>query len=302
MVSSQLTAGRLDVGSQGPSNGRGDAVLLQYRGKRLQAVRGASDVVVLPHFIGGDEVDMAQHAFQTGGQFSGALVRIVDAAHHRVFKGDAAVRGGDVVPAGFQQHFHTPSAIDGHDLVTDVVVRRVKRDRERELGPELHQLVDLRHDAAGGHRDVPGTDVGAVFPGDDVEEAEHVVIVQKGLSHAHEDDVGDPDAQFALGGIDLRQHLGGPEAPGTAVDGGRTEGTPHVTADLRRDADGVTVLVLHQDRFHGVPVVQFVKVLDGPVDGGGPLEDSLRVVDLIVFRQGRTEVFRQVRLLQEDSA
>ena len=169
MVSSQLTAGRLDVGAQGPSNGGGDAVLLKDRGKRLQALRGTSHIVVLPHLIGGDQVDMAQHAFQTGGQFSGAVVRVVDTAHHRVLEGDAAVRGGDIVPAGLQEHFDAPAAIDGHDPVTDVVVRRMQRDRQRELWPELHQLVDLRHDAAGGHRDVPGADVGPVFPGDDVD-------------------------------------------------------------------------------------------------------------------------------------
>ena len=242
---------------------------------------------------------MAQHAFEPGSQFPRTFIGIVDAAHHRVLEGDPPVRGGDVVPAGFQEHFHAPAAIDGHDPVTDVVVRRVQRHGQRELGPQFHELIDLRHDAAGGHRDVPGTDVGAVLPGDDVEEAEHVVIVQKGLSHAHEDDVGDPDAQFSLGGVDLRQHLGGPEAPGTAVDGGRAEGTAHVAADLGGNTDGVTVLVFHQDRFHGVPVVQFVKILDGAVDGGRPFQHGLRVKDLVPLFQRGAELFRQVRHVGE---
>ena len=177
MVSSELNAGRLDVGSQGPSNGGRDAVLFKDLREGFQPFRGTSDVVVFPHFIGGDQVDMAQHAFETGGQFSGALVGIVDAAHHRVLEGDPPVRGGDVVPAGLQQLFHAPAAIEWHDPVTDVVVRRVQGHRERELGSQLHELIDLRHDAAGGHRDVPGTDVGAVLPGDDVEETEKTCLL-----------------------------------------------------------------------------------------------------------------------------
>ena len=92
-------------------------------------------------------------------------------------------------PAGFQQHFHTPSAIDGHDLVTDVVVRRVKRDRERELGPELHQLVDLRHDAAGGQAHVAKANLNALRLPQQPQELHHVVVIIKGFPRSHQNHI-----------------------------------------------------------------------------------------------------------------
>ena len=56
-----------------------------------------------------------------------------------------------LIPAhGLHQHLHRVGVVHWHHAAADVVVGGVERDGEGELELLLGQLVDLRHEAAGG--------------------------------------------------------------------------------------------------------------------------------------------------------
>jgi hypothetical protein len=72
---------------------------------------------------------------------------VVHAIQHHVLERDAAaVLFVDVVPAGFEQLRDRVHAVDRHELVAQLVIRRVQGDGERDVHL-LRKLVHLRDEA-----------------------------------------------------------------------------------------------------------------------------------------------------------
>jgi hypothetical protein len=68
-----------------------------------------------------------------------------------------------------------------------------------------------------------------------------------------------------LGEYDLIEHFGRSQVPDEPAYGGGAERAAHPAADLCRDANGVPVLIAHDDGLDGVIVGQSPKILDGAV-------------------------------------
>ncbi len=103
---------------------------------------------------------------------------------------------------------HGPFAVDGHELVADLVVGCVEREGETEFSPAwgLDLLLDSAEsiDASdGGDGDGGHGDGGAGLVGQACDGAEDFIEVVEWFTHAHEDDVVDVHALDVAGGPPL---------------------------------------------------------------------------------------------------
>ena len=104
---------------------------------------------------------MRAHALDEVGKLLRHLTAVIDTAHHRILKADAAARLLLVAAAGRDQLLQRERIVDRHHAGTGLIVRRMERDRQCQLQMALRQLVDLGHKAAGRQADVAHTDVDA---------------------------------------------------------------------------------------------------------------------------------------------
>ena len=188
--------------------------------------------------------------------------RVVDAGEHHVLDEDLPAAQREVAVALRENVRQGIAVVHRHQVRAQPRIGCV--DREREPDREL-DFVDessqTRQPAHGGDRRTPVRD-------SDLRQAaggcEHLIDVQEGFAHAHEDEMvhGLEPAEVQHLVEDLRRAQVAPEAHRP----GRTERARERAARLRGDADRTTaVAVAHQDRLHGMPVRRAKEGLDGAV-------------------------------------
>ena len=110
----------------------------------------------------GDEVHLRHRdALHLPRKLLGAFARVVDALDDGVFERYYALRRLRVVRARREQRVERPFSVDGHELVSEGVVRRVQRHGKLELYSLGCELREARDHAAGRERYVPCAEVGA---------------------------------------------------------------------------------------------------------------------------------------------
>ena len=135
-----------------------------------------------------------------------------------------------------------PLAVDGHDLGADLVVGRVEADGE--FGAQVRRLLGESLDAGNdaGGRDGHALRAQANFAHQQADRGHEVVVVEKRLAHAHEDQVHAVAADADGVAIENRDDLAGDfarrEIALQAELGGEAELAVDGAADLRGDADG----------------------------------------------------------------
>ena len=100
------------------------------------------------------------------------------------------------------------------------------------------------------------SDVDSLRAAYQMQELEHVVVVVERLAGAHQHNVGDLFAAVLLHEQDFVQNLACGQTARASVQTGGTELAAHPAADLRRNADGHAVLVVHQYGLHAVAIPQ----------------------------------------------
>ena len=100
------------------------------------------------------------------------------------------------------------------------------------------------------------SDVDPLRTAHQMQEFEHVFIVVERLAGAHQHNVGDLFTAVLLHEQDFVQNLACGQTARASVQTGGTELAAHPAADLRRNADGHAVLVVHQYGLHAVAVPQ----------------------------------------------
>ena len=146
---------------------------------------------------------------------------------------------------------------------------------------------------------MPHSDVQALRMIYQFEELHDVIEVVKRLTDAHKDDIRDGQAGFLLRKHDLVQHFRGLQPPYEAADGRGAEGAALTAADLRRDADGVAVVIAHDDGLNGVAVRKAPEVFYCAVLGGDLLSEHLRRMQEKALIQLGPQRLREVRHLVE---
>ncbi|CAN4032353.1 N-acetyltransferase domain-containing protein, partial [Dysosmobacter welbionis] len=127
----ELSAGGVDISTQAPPHGGGDAVGFQPFLKGPDPAGGL--VGALHHVVQGNQIHVARHPPELPGDQVRLPVVVVDPVDHGVLKGDAAAGLVEVVVAGPEQLLHVIGPVDGHDLGSGLAVRRMEGHRESQL-------------------------------------------------------------------------------------------------------------------------------------------------------------------------
>ena len=243
------------------------------------AARRAGQIALL-YRVERDQIDVALHAAQPGGQLLRVFGRAVHAFGQRVFENDAAARFLDVIPAFAQNVFDFVRFGHRHHRPADLVVRGVQGDAERHRQPFVGEAVHARHKPARRQRHRAQRQLQPALFAQQPQEFDDVLIIVQRLAAAHEHDVGD----FPLGvrRDDLAENFSGRQVAGEAFERRGAEFAAHAAADLRGNAQRVAVVIPHAHALDEVAVRQAVEVFDRSVEfGGKPLED--RHAYVVVF-------------------
>ena len=169
-------------------------------------------------------------------------------------------------------------------------------DREVKLEPFLAIAADAFGKATRRDRDVASADRKPKGGIRAAQKGKNVIVIIKRLAGPHDDDVGDALPTLredAVHDEQLAHHLGGGEVPFLLVEAGGAERAAHGAADFARDADGVAVIVGHEDRLDLGPVFHLEEQFDRAV-ASDLLAVNGREGKGIGFLQGRTKGFRHV--------
>ncbi|MNC36932.1 hypothetical protein D3C75_854770 [compost metagenome] len=143
-------------------------------------------------------------------------------------------------------------------------------DSQVNLGIFFGEFVDGRNDAAGGYRDMALADVQPLLMGHEPEELHGGLIILEGLPDAHYHNTGDTllrSVQQLLGFDDLGHNLSGTQIPLQAAQSGGAEGAADPAANLGGDTHAVAVVMLHNNGFYGILVLQLKQELHRTVLG-----------------------------------
>ena len=141
---------------------------------------------------------------------------------------------------------------------------------------------------------MPLSDVNSLRAADKVQEFQHVVVVVERLARAHQHDVGDLLAAVLLHEQNFVQNLARGQIALFAVQAGRAELAAHAAADLRRDADGYAVLIMHQHGLHAVAVPHPPQVFHRAVYLTHLLARHLGHGQHEIFGQPRAQILGQI--------
>ena len=200
---------------------------------------------------GGKGFDLVEGIVHTGDE------DIFEGNHPSLFLLVIFARGGEVLEGEF--------FVNRHDLAADFIRRAMEGNGEAELEGFVGEFADLRDEAAGGNGDFACSDVATPGGVEDGEGLEEAVVVGEGLTHAHDDEVVDEAIgscrtgrtarrgatrnsrvgcathRIAFDGEDLLDDFVRLEIAFPAFEAAGTEAAAIGAADLRGDAQGVTI-------------------------------------------------------------
>ena len=214
-------------------------------------------------------------------------IGVVEAVDHHVLEAHPAAGALREALPGVDDAGDRPLAVDGHQLVAQLVGGGMQADRQVHLGQLVDHAVDPRYDTGGADRDAARPDAEPLRVVEEAHRVEHPIRVVERLAHPHEDDVV---GRAAVAGPPRRpqrvprrpvpvQHLvddlAGAQLAGEARLAGGAEGAADRAPGLRGDADGGALphlaarRIAHQHRLDALTVVQLVHRLGGqPVVSG----------------------------------
>ena len=141
---------------------------------------------------------------------------------------------------------------------------------------------------------MPHGNIHAQFAVYKVQKAEHIVIIIKRFSDAHQHNMGNRQSGVNLGEHYLLQHFPGLQPADKAAQCGSAEGATHSTTHFCGDADCVAVMIAHQHRFHAVSVGKHPKIFNCAVFLGFLLANHFRGQEGILFIQSIPQTLGQV--------
>ena len=128
--------------------------------------------------------------FDQRQQFAGMRVAVVDAVEHDVLKRNEIARClVQITLTGSHQCFQRIFLVDRHQLVAQLVVRRMQRDGQGH-GAFVAQAIHHGHQTRGGHRNATARKAVSVIVQHQPERGNRVLEIGERLTHAHQHDVG----------------------------------------------------------------------------------------------------------------
>ena len=120
----------------------------------------------------------------------------------------------------------------------------------------IGQFPDAGYDSAGGNRQISLAYVQSVFICQKFYEFKKIVIIIKGLSGSHHNNIGNPLPDILSNLINLIQHLRRGKTTLQSIQRGGTETAAHTAAYLRGNADRISMLIFHQYTLNDISILQ----------------------------------------------
>ncbi len=134
---------------------------------------------------------LALHAREEPDEPFRVAFTIVDAIDQDVFEGDHPPVGEGEPSAGRHQFLQRIGPVDGHERASGFIIGGVEGDGQVQRHV-LAKAVDGGHKPRGGKRDPAVGEVESLLVHQVADGLDHGVVVGQRLSHAHEDDIGEP--------------------------------------------------------------------------------------------------------------
>ena len=107
---------------------------------------------------------------------------------------------------------------------------------------------------------MPQAHISALGETEQLQKSDNILIIIQRLAYAHKHKAVNVSAAVLFRKVYLHKHFRGSEIPSESRNGGSAEIAAHFAAHLSGYADTVSVLVVHKDRFHVIPVVKLIKI------------------------------------------
>ena len=135
----------------------------------------------------------------------------------------------------------------------------MERDSQIDRQAQSLHLFNPRNDAARGHRHIAVADIANIRLMQKLQGPEDRIKVQHGFAAAHDHNAADPfilQTQLRLEHVHLCQNFRNRQVPHSAMQSAGAKSAVHIAAGLAGNTDAVSVIMMHQDGFDGIPVRQ----------------------------------------------
>ena len=185
--------------------------------------------------------------------------RVILAINQRPLEEDPPPERRAIVVACVHKLIEGPFARDGHERGAFFLGRRMEGHGKVDGARLVGHPPDARHDADSAHGYPPRAKAQTVRIEEYFDGLHDGIIVMKGFSHSHEDDVAQlaypcGAAQGARDVYDLRHDFGRRQIAAVSHLPGGAEHAAHGAADLAADARGHTARESHEDGFNSLAV------------------------------------------------
>ena len=110
-----------------------------------------------------------------------------------------------------------------------------------------------------------------------LQKAQHIIIIIKRLSDAHEHNAVDPLAKVPRGNDDLPEHFSRAKIAHFSAERRSTEAAAHAAADLRGDTDRCAVMIAHHNAFDMLSVEKLIHIFHRAVHAADKLLRDTRI-------------------------
>ena len=130
----ELAAGGGDVVAAGTTDDRHDPRLKQYLTETVHDLRRRTLVFGTRKWIERDQIDLGRAVLEQPGQPVRLVLRVIDPGQHDVLESNSNRVGGlGIGPAGLEQLGNGMTPVDRYQLIAQLVIRSVQRDRKRRV-------------------------------------------------------------------------------------------------------------------------------------------------------------------------
>ena len=190
--------------------------------------------------------------------------------------------------AGTHQFIYIPTLIDRHGLIADLIVRCMKRNRQRKSQILFGQLINFFYHAAGRKRKMTQAQIISFRHGKQTHKAQNIVIIVQWFTNTHQYHIADALSTVTNSSIDLIKHFGRFKRTHQSRQCGRTEFATHSATNLCGNTERITMFVLHKNRFDAVLILQFQKIFHCAVQLGFQTANNFQGIYVIVLLQYST--------------
>ena len=142
-------------------------------------------------------------------------------------------------------------------------------NRQRHRKIKVCQFTHFLHETTGRKRDISQSHTDPFLQADKTQKTGHFLKVVQRFSRSHKNDMTDASflSKITVDTNHFSDELGSGQIPYTPLQGARAERTSHPASHLGGNAQGITVVVVHQHAFHTVAILHGKKIFHCVIHG-----------------------------------